>query len=149
MSKENQFINISNIQGKIYLQLIELLFSKCTMFVIADEYDSLDSFATQLNESIMNTHYSKSWLGTKSSHKAKIHKFVCDHNSKSLFKKYTCFITEKDNAYLTFNEDIQVDISFFTKNDNSEKCVLYTTTHEGNVFLLKKLYNELIQTKIN
>lgn len=54
-------------------------------------------------------------------------------------KKYSNFFDVKvENEieyYTSFNEDIQLDISFFEDNN----CIFYTTVHEGICMIEKEL----------
>lgn len=54
-------------------------------------------------------------------------------------KKYSNFFDVKvENEieyYTSFNEDIQLDISFFEYNN----CIFYTTVHEGICMIEKEL----------
>ena len=54
-------------------------------------------------------------------------------------KKYSNFFNVKvENEieyYTSFNEDIQLDISFFKDNN----CIFYTTVHEGICMIEKEL----------
>lgn len=129
---------------KQYLVVLKKLFDECAFFKIALPLNK--NFFNLGNNSIpliiqkllpysTSSENTNTWPGTKLSRgqkkNYKLYTFKICTQTFDVMKEYSNFfnvnIENEIEYYTSFDEEIQLDISFF-KNNN---CIFYTTVHEG------------------
>lgn len=137
---------------KQYLMLLKKLFEKCNSFKIVVPLNK--NFLNSNNNSIpliiqkllpysINSENANTWPGTKLSRgqkkNYKVYTFKICPQTFDIMKEYSNFfdanIENKIEYYTSFDEEIQLDISFFRDNN----CIFYTTVHEGICMIEKEL----------
>lgn len=126
-------LNISN--RKQYLHTLKKLFNKSEYFCIVSPKIEEDEFPIILSKLLpycIEFKETSSWQGTKlyknSKKKYVIYTFnICD-STFEILKVFSNFFEDKIDYYESFDEEYQLDISFFSHN---KKCIFYTIVHEG------------------
>ena len=144
--------NIIIKDKKQYLIVLKKLFDKCDSFKIVVPLNK--NFLNLNNNSVpliiqkllpysTNSENTNTWPGTKISRGQKknyrVYTFKICPQTFDIMKKYSNFfdlkVEDKIEYYISFDEEMQLDISFFEDNN----CIFYTTVHEGIYMIEKEL----------
>lgn len=136
-----------NYTGKLnthdsYIKILDKLESKCKFiqYVLVDEDDT--QFIDRFETSILSVICKNKWTGTKTSQKAKIYKMTPSKEIFKYLKTFETFCKCKNTMYGDMAEETDFginDIAFF---DDDELPLLFTTTHEGYIFVRNDIGKE-------
>ena len=138
--ERDNYINIYEYQKTQYRKILNILVDLCSIFQIVEEYGDLEIEKLEIYDDLIEIKRSNKWPGTKiKGAKAYIYSFTMTQNIKKFLGNYDRFLSVSDNCILTKAFNDQSDYSFFEKKTGD--CLLYTITHEGDIFLREDIYN--------
>ncbi len=136
----NNYVNISEYQKTKYNKILNIMLKLCSTFQIVEAYGDLEVDKLEIFHDLIQVKRSNKWPGTISEGaKAYIYSFEITQNTEKFLSKYNSFFIIDKLCISTNAFDDQSDYSFFEKG--TDECLLFTITHEGEVFLREDIYN--------
>lgn len=138
-------MKLLNYTGKLnekseYIEVLKLLRKKCKYieYVIVDKDDK--KFIDQFKDQVTSLRVDKTWWGTKTSQKSEIYTITATKEIFVYLRQFETFCKYFNSHNGDYKErtDFGInDIAFF---DDSKTPLLYTTTHEGYIFVREDLF---------
>ena len=136
----NNYVNISQYQKTKYNEILNIVLGLCSRFEIVEEYGDLEIDKLEIFHDLIQVKRSNQWPGTVSKgSKAYVYCFEITKNTEKFLSKYNSFFIYDKLSISTRAFDDQSDYSFFEKGTGD--CLLFTITHEGEVFLREDIYD--------
>lgn len=136
----NNYVNISEYQKTKYNKILNIALELCSTFQIVEEYGDLEVDKLEIFYDLIQVKRSNEWPGTVSEgSNAYVYSFEITKNTEKFLSKYNSFFIVDELSISTKAFDDQSDYSFFEKGTGD--CLLFTITHEGDVFLREDIYN--------
>lgn len=135
--KTSQWNDISETQGLHYKELLDMLCQKCDRFFVADSScgEDVEKFMEVFQDHVTRTFHSKTWKGTVSHRKARMYEVAINSATKKILKSMQQFFRADQGCYVSFDTDLQLDISFYCGPWEDGACMFYTITHEGVAYI--------------
>lgn len=136
--------DVSEIQGLHYKKLLDMLCQKCDRFFVTDGScgEDAEKFMEAFQDQVVRTFHSKTWKGTVSHRKARIYEVAVNTKTKKILKSMQQFFRVDQGCYVSFDADLQLDISFYCGPWEGGACMFYTITHEGLAYIDEQMYAE-------
>ena len=136
----NNYVNIYKFQKHHFKKILNLMLNLSSTFQIVEEYGELSVENLNIHQDFISITRSNKWPGTIKGPKAYVYSFKMTKNITDFLGKYDGFLSCEEGCFVSKALEDQSDYSFFEKETGG--CLLFTISHEGDVFLREEIYNK-------